>query len=661
MPKSLVLGNGNILICLDRFAQVRDFYFPYVGHENQTSGWFDHKIGVWVEGKFHWFSDGTWNITVLSEKETMAGLVTATNEDLELRIEMRVVVYNEKNIFLREMTVKNLSNRKRTVKVFFHQAFMLYESHRGDTAYYDPVRNVIVHYKGRRVFIINARTVEGRGFDDFCVGLFHIEGKEGTYRDAEDGVLSKNGIEHGMVDSVGAIHLSMDKKDSQTIYYWITVDREYRFANAMNTLVLERSPQYLMKTSQDYWHAWVNRQQFNFYDLEEPLVDLFKKSLLIMRTHVDDNGSILASGDSDMLQYGRDTYSYMWPRDAALITITLAKAGDLNVAHRFFEFCEKTVMDEGYFLHKYRPDTSLGSSWHPWMRDGLPTLPIQEDETALVVFALWEYYKLSKNLEFIEKVYEMLIKRTGYFMVEYVDRDTGLPKPSYDLWEEKWGVHTFSAASTYGGLLAAANFARLLGKHRSEQQFTDTAHQIRTAILKHLYDEKTGLFYKHVLPTNNKLAPDKVVDASTMYGLFRFDILETDDPRMIAQVRAVEERLMCHPGVGGIARYEGDQYYSVGIPVAGNPWFICTLWLSQYYIKAAKTFEELEKAKEWMRWTEQYAAPSGVLSEQLHPHTGRPLSVAPLTWSHSEYVMTVIQYLEKLETLGISHMCNPVK
>lgn len=661
MPKSLVLGNGNILICLDRFGQIKDFYFPFVGHENQTSGWFDHKIGVWVEGKFHWFGDGSWNVDVRSEKETLAGLVTASNDDLELRIEMRVVVYNEKNIFLRELIVKNTANRKRTVKIFFHQAFELYESHRGDTAYYDPVRMVLVHYKGRRVFVINARTVEGRGFDDFCVGLFHIEGKEGTYKDAEDGVLSKNAIEHGMVDSVGAIHLSLDKRDSQTIYYWITVDREYRLAVELNRLVLDRSPQYLMKTSQDFWHAWVNRQQFNFYDLEEQLIDLFKKSLLIMRTHVDDSGSILASGDSDMLQYGRDTYSYMWPRDAALVTITLAKAGDLNVAHRFFEFCEKTVMDEGYFLHKYRPDTSLGSSWHPWMRDGMPTLPIQEDETALVVFALWEYYKLSKNLEFIEKVYDMLIKRTGYFMVEYVDRDTGLPKPSYDLWEEKWGVHTFTAATVYGGLKAAANFARLLGKQRTEQAFSETADRIRQAMLQRLYHEATGLFYKSVLSSGSSYATDPVVDASTMYGLFRFGILEPDDPRMIAQVQSVEERLTCKPGVGGIARYEGDRYYAVGAAVAGNPWFITTLWLAQYRITAAKTFEDLEQAKTWLRWAAQYAAPSGILSEQLHPHTGHPLSVAPLTWSHSEYVMTVIMYLEKLEELGISHMCNPVK
>ena len=39
-------------------------------------------------------------------------------------------------------------------------------------------------------------------------------------------------------------------------------------------------------------------------------------------------------------------------------------------------------------MHKYNPDGSVGSSWHPWCgSDGLLQLPIQEDETALTLFA----------------------------------------------------------------------------------------------------------------------------------------------------------------------------------------------------------------------------------------------------------------------------------
>jgi GH15 family glucan-1,4-alpha-glucosidase len=36
----------------------------------------------------------------------------------------------------------------------------------------------------------------------------------------------------------------------------------------------------------------------------------------------------------------------------------------------------------------------------------------------------------------------------------------------------------------------------------------------------------------------------------------------------------------------------------------------------------------------------------------MHPMTGAPLSVAPLTWSHAVYVETVLLYSEKLKELN---------
>jgi GH15 family glucan-1,4-alpha-glucosidase len=40
------------------------------------------------------------------------------------------------------------------------------------------------------------------------------------------------------------------------------------------------------------------------------------------------------------------------------------------------------------------------------------------------------------------------------------------------------------------------------------------------------------------------------------------------------------------------------------------------------------------------------------MPEQVHPETGEPLSVAPLTWSHAEFVATVLNYLEKKQSLS---------
>ncbi len=55
----------------------------------------------------------------------------------------------------------------------------------------------------------------------------------------------------------------------------------------------------------------------------------------------------------------------------------------------------------------------------------------------------------------------------------------------------------------------------------------------------------------------------------------------------------------------------------------------------------------------WLNWVITHSPQSGVLSEQLHPYTGEQLSANPLTWSHAEYVRTVILYHKKLESFGV--------
>jgi GH15 family glucan-1,4-alpha-glucosidase len=45
----------------------------------------------------------------------------------------------------------------------------------------------------------------------------------------------------------------------------------------------------------------------------------------------------------------------------------------------------------------------------------------------------------------------------------------------------------------------------------------------------------------------------------------------------------------------------------------------------------AETEPDVASAIELMQWVTDHALPSGVLAEQVHPITGEPLSVSPLT------------------------------
>ncbi|PCI20004.1 glycoside hydrolase family 15 [Candidatus Wolfebacteria bacterium] len=660
MSRTLMLGNGNILVGLDKRSQVRDFYFPHVGLENHIGGHFIHRVGIWVDGHLHWLDHPSWDIDISCAQDALTGETRAINTELGIELFFTDVVYNEKNIFIRQVKIKNTRSEKREIKIFFGHEFEIYESFRGDTAYFDPLNNTVVHYKGRRIFLINAYSND-TPFDEYSTGVFSSEGKEGTHRDAEDGILNKNPIEHGHADSVIGLTLILSPEEEHTIHYWICVGELMKEVHELNEYVLRKKATHLIKTTQDFWKAWVNRYNFNFYKLSKETVHLFKTSLFYIRAHADQGGAIIASGDAEIFQGGKDTYGYMWPRDASFAATALDRVGDRNVSKRFFEFCDHVITPDGYFMHKYRADESLGSSWHPWIQRGHITLPIQEDETAVVIHALWKHYSVSRDLEFIESIYNSVIEKAALFMIEYRDKKTGLPKPSYDLWEEKFGTHTFTASTVYAALIAAGQFASVLGKKESEQKFEIAAEEIKQGILRHLYDEETGTFYKMItIEEDGTIIPDNTIDMSSIYGVYNFGVLPPDDERVQRAVKETVKSLSSHIPIDGVARYEGDTYHGVkaGVP---NPWFITTLWLAKYHIMMAKNEADLKPVKDILQWVTEHELSSGILSEQLNPDTGAQLSVAPLVWSHAEVVLTVIDYLEKLEELGICKACNPVK
>ena len=651
MAKSLILANGNIFVGLNANGFVSDFFFPYVGVENHVRGE-AHRVGVWYQHKLSWLDDGSWDIEIDLVHETFIGLMKCTNKHTGLVLSITNVVYNEKNIFLREIEVTSASDHTEDIKLFFHQVFSIYETMQGDTAYYDPVKNALIHYEGRRMFLAYGEASD-IPFNDFSVGLYGIEGKEGTWKDAEDGMLSKNPIEHGHVDSTLSIPLTLHKGETKKAYYWVTVGETKAEVYELHDYIHYRRPNQLIESTSKFWKAWLTRQEYLVCNNTEPrLLELFRKSLFYIRGNIDNRGAIIASGDSDMLQHGRDTYSYMWPRDGAMTVMALLKVGEYNISKHFFKFCNDVIEPDGYLMHKYRADRSLGSSWHPFVKDGEPILPIQEDETALVLVALYEYYEKTKDIEFIEGHYNDVIKRMATFLADFTDPTTGLPKPSYDLWEEKHGVSTFTSAATYAGLIAGAKFAKLFEKENDEKLFKDTAEKMKEAILTHLYDKELGMFVKLLNTKNGEVIYDKTIDMSSIYAIYAYGVLDVNDSLVTSCIQTIEEKLRIHTGIDGVPRYVGDRYYmqAEGVP---NPWYITTLWLAQYYAQIAKKPEDLEVVTYWLTWTVTHSPRSGVLSEQLHPFSGEQLSATPLTWSHAEYVRTIMLYHDALLRIGI--------
>ena len=155
-----------------------------------------------------------------------------------------------------------------------------------------------------------------------------------------------------------------------------------------------------------------------------------------------------------------------------------------------------------------------------------------------------------------------------------------LPKPSYDIWEIHWGVHTYTIAMVYSALKAGAQLAESMKYEHLIESCTDAADEIKDAYGKYFFDEKDGTFINSIYcdPQHTKSRIDKLSDTS-----------------------------------------------------------IHSLWMVQYYLKVGNK----TKASKYLDWVTQHTDHTGLMAEQAHPHTGFGLSMKPLTWSHSEFVRTL--------------------
>ena len=245
--------------------------------------------------------------------------------------------------------------------------------------------------------------------------------------------------------------------------------------------------------------------------------------------------------------------------------------------------------------------------------------------------------------------------------MNYRDLETGLPLPSYDLWEERQGVLAFTTAAVYGGLMAAGQFAEAFGETILASEYRQGADRMREAMVQYLYLEREQRFARMIqFGPDGRVEVDSTLDAS-LYGLFAFGAFEPDDPKVASTMAQVRDKLWCRTPVGGLARYENDDYHRASREVPGNPWFVTTLWLAQYHIAVARTTEDLAAAREILEWVAARALPSGVLAEQIHPYTNEPLSVSPLTWSHASFILCVQEYLQKLADLDRCPACGKPK
>jgi GH15 family glucan-1,4-alpha-glucosidase len=638
MGRPVVLSNGQLFVGLDENGLVHDFYYPYVGLENLTTARStQHKIGVWVDGHFSWTDDGSWTLDVNFEAEALISNIRLHSDALQITLHLQDFVDAEYNALIRRVHISNETDAQREVRLFMHQVFEISRNGRSDTALYVPDDHYVLDYKGRYSLLIAGKDQSSAAFDQYAVGNYGIENKAGTFKDAEDGILSDNPVEHGGVDSVIRFKLDVPAHSSQTVDYWVIAASSQTDAAAIHKHFNAISIDERINKTRSWWHEWLQPSANTLADLPEELKIATQKSLLIIKAHCDDRGSVLASGDSSIYNYGRDYYCYCWPRDAAYALWPLIRLGHFEEARNFFAFARDTMHPDGYLMHKYQPDRAIGSTWHPLVHGKSIELAIQEDETAAVIFMIREYLQASGDTKFVENLYHTFVEPGANFMTGYIDEATGLPHASYDLWEQVFLTTTYSTTVTIAGLEAASSLAQVFDQPAEAARWQKAADGIRSHLDK--LTTESGYFRRgQLLQPDGSTQYNDSMDIASLYGPFMYARLPLDDERMRATLRETESKIKETGPIGGVIRYPGDDYFLTKGQYGGNPWIVCTLWLAQYYQASGRQRD----AEDLLNWAMARRLPSGVLSEQFDPENGSPLGVAPLVWSHAELVNTIL-------------------
>lgn len=662
MSTALVHGNGKMLVNIDDKLNISDLYWPHVGEENHLAKAPNEQM-IRVNGSHSYLSEPGWDFDISYQKDTLVSLSHARNAGLGVDLSFHDCVTPEHDIFIRDITFHNTTDHEQEIFFYVKSNFYMLEDDIGNTAvWYEPAR-LMTHYKKNRYLGVGSCADI---YQFSCAGPADHHGRGCVPED--DGELPFNPITTGSAQSCISFKFKLAAGDKRKVDYFVICGASYTELAKLSEHVRQTCAPHLLSSTAEYWQNWIEAKtkyalqnivlpaEFADSQFRNLLIDNYKRSLLIIRTQIDYDGAILAANDATHIKAGgKDNYSYCWPRDAAITCLALTNAGFDDLCKRFFTFMSDQIGPEGFLLHKYYPNPAhgLASSWHSWIDEqGRGQLPIQEDETALVIYALYKHYQRFSDQEFIQDMWQKLVLPAAKFMSSYRYNEktelqkpsalddllagSGIPRPSYDIWEIDRGVSTYTVATVYAGMLAAANLAESLGERKYAQEFTTVAEEIKTATIAKLVDPSTDKFYTRLSLKHEQVYADVSADSALM-ALWKFGMLASSDARIVALVSDLEERLWVPTAIGGLARKENDTYQRIDSSLPGNPWIISTLWLAQYYL-ATKNYAKAKKYLEWVLARTDY---TGLMAEQADPHYGVGVSIKPLTMSHAEFVLTV--------------------
>lgn len=379
--------------------------------------------------------------------------------------------------------------------------------------------------------------------------------------------------------------------------------------------------------------------------IEEKVQDIYKRSILLFPLLTNHKtGGIIAAPEVDegLSKCGR--YGYCWTRDAVFITKALDILDMNSEVDKFYSnFCKQTQSKNGMWEQRFYTDGRLAPSWG-----------YQIDETASVVYGIYNHYLKIKSEKFLKENLQMCEKAVD-FLKRYVKdifcREESIKEGkeyakkyhvSYDLWEMCEGEHLYSFASIFAAFDAILKIYKELGRKvsdfeggnrlkdekvaKSSKEIEELQTKIKKYVNEKMYDTSKGTYLRN---TN-----DQKMDISILGAVTPFKMFTAKEKKVQNTVEKINLTLRTY--TGGYTRFENDHYMN------NQPWVISNLWMALYYLEKG----EKKKAKEAFEFVIKTSGKHGFLGEQIDNLSLKPNWVIGLGWSHAMFIIVLEKILK---------------
>lgn len=291
------------------------------------------------------------------------------------------------------------------------------------------------------------------------------------------------------------------------------------------------------------------------------------------------------------------------------------------------------------------------------------------DNTPLLIIALWHHYSTTGKMAFLKKVYPAAKKAAKYIVSQRNKQGLvwctarGVSDWGIAGWRNVIAGYRLSGAITelnsecYAALLTVSHMARVLERHVESASYKESADALRTAINKQLFDPERGLYYLNI-DLNGQPRTDVTCDLvfPVMFGV------ADDDAAAGIISRLSSHEFWTEAGIRTVPRNAPNYGPTHGYGLLGGVWVGVAFWYAFAAARFNPGFMAYALAKSFQHYSKDPRRNNtvpGQFSEWLHGETlvNQGMMLSP--WFPPRYLWAAIEGAGGLNLSGGTPSITP--